>query len=368
MAAWLRQRERSSGRRAPALEARGELVTKDASKSPTRGQKILRRTIVGGSIALVTAGLITLVDGESGPFIVHGFAALLLVGSLLEASKMAKDPRRASWSLSAAAAAAWMASLGFLRVHSGECDCPALTAQSFTHVVSSAAAAGLLASAVSKVLAPRLGLVALLPLCLAGVWMTSSVPGDKLVTMTATVLLFLTILGLRPGELRQGFRDVLSDCARVLWFVPALASLALLHAEFDQAGLISLIALSKVGDIFGYFGGSLFGKHHPLPRLSPGKTTEGFVCSLLGGVGVGVALAHWGALPGEDVSLGAGALIGAVMNAAAQAGDLMESWVKRRSSVKDSGATFGPSGGFLDLLDSFFFTIPVAIWIGLTGA
>ena len=68
------------------------------------------------------------------------------------------------------------------------------------------------------------------------------------------------------------------------------------------------------------------------------------------------------------MSLGAGALIGAVMNFAAQAGDLMESWVKRRSSVKDSGATFGPSGGFLDLLDSFFFTIPVAIWIGLTGA
>ena len=340
----------------------------DASKSPTRGQKIVRRTIVGGLIALVTAGLITLVDGESGPFIVHGFTALLIVGSLLESSRMASDSRRALWSLSAAAVAAWILALGFLRAHSGECDCPALTSQNVLQIIAAAASAGLVASAVSKVLSPRLGLVALLPLCIGCVWMTSSVPGDMLFTMTVMVIFLLSVLGLRPGELRQGFRDLLSDCARVLWFVPALASLALFHAELGQAGLISLIALSKVGDIFGYFGGSLFGKHHPLPRLSPGKTTEGFACSLFGGVGVGVALAHWGVLPGEDVSLVSGALIGAAMNVAAQVGDLLESWVKRRSGVKDSGATFGPSGGFLDLLDSFFFTIPVAIWIGLTGA
>jgi len=340
----------------------------DASKDATRGQKILRRTIVGGSIALATAGLISLVDGESGPLIVHGFTALLLIGSLLEASRMATDSRRALWSMSAAAVAAWMAALGVLRAHSAECECAALTWQSFIQITSAAASAGLVASAVSKALSPRLGMVVLLPLCVACVWMTSSIPGDVLVSMTAMVMFLLLIFGLRPGELRQGFRDLLSDCARVLWFVPALASLALFHAELGQAGLISLIVLSKAGDIFGYFGGSLFGKHHPLPRLSPGKTTEGFACSLLGGVGVGAALAHWGVLPGGDVSIGAGALVGAAMNVAAQAGDLLESWVKRGSGVKDSGATFGPSGGFLDLLDSFFFTIPVAIWIGLTGA
>ena len=343
-------------------------MSREASKSPTRGQKILRRTIVGGAIALATAGLITLVGGESGPLIVHGFTALLLVGSLFEASRMANDSRRALWSLSAAAVAAWMLALGYLRAHSGECDCPALTSRNVLQIIAAAASAGLVASAVSKVLSPRLGLVALLPLCIGCVWMTSSIPGDTLNSITVLALFLLSVFGLRPGEFRQGLRDLLSDCARALWFVPALASLALFHAELGQAGLISLIALSKVGDIFGYFGGSLFGKHHPLPRLSPGKTTEGFACSLFGGVGVGVALAHWGVLPGEDVSLVSGALIGAAMNVAAQVGDLLESWVKRRSGVKDSGATFGPSGGFLDLLDSFFFTIPVAIWIGLTGA
>ena len=53
------------------------------------------------------------------------------------------------------------------------------------------------------------------------------------------------------------------------------------------------------------------------------------------------------------------------MIVAAQVGDLFESWVKRGAGRKDSGGTFGPSGGFLDLLDSFFLTIPVALWIGL---
>ena len=368
MAAWWRLSERPSGRRELAPEVPRELMSQDASKSPTRGQKILRRTIVGGSIALVTAGLISLTGGASGPFLVHGFSALLLIGSLLEAARIAKEPRGALWSLSAAAAAAWLASLGFIRAHSGECDCPALTAQSFTQVVTVALSAGLVASLISKVLSQRLGWGVLIPLCLVCALLTNSVPLQQLLVATASLLFVLVVFGMRPSESRQGARESLADCARVLWFVPALASLALFHAELSQAGLISLILLSKIGDIFGYFGGSLFGRHHPLPRLSPGKTTEGFACSLLGGVGAGVALAHWGVLPGGEVSLGAGALVGAAMNLAAQGGDLLESWVKRRSGVKDSGAVFGPSGGFLDLLDSFFFTIPVAIWFGLTGA
>ena len=85
----------------------------------------------------------------------------------------------------------------------------------------------------------------------------------------------------------------------------------------------------------------------------------------LGGVAVGVALAHWDVLPGEGVSLLAGGVLGGVMNIAAQFGDLLESMVKRHAKVKDSGTTFGPSGGFLDLLDSFFLTVPVAVLIGL---
>jgi len=225
------------------------------------------------------------------------------------------------------------------------------------------AAGGL--SALLQVLAPhrRIWLIMLgLPFFLVDF---ESISDVSFLPLASSGLFFLVILGAKPAESRRPFRVVLEDIARVVWFVPALCGLALLHREFGQAGLISLVLLSKVGDIFGYFGGSFFGKHHPLPRLSPGKTTEGFACSLLGGVAVGAALAHWGVLPVEGVSSAQGALLGAIMNIAAQVGDLIESMVKRRAKMKDSGTLFGPSGGFLDLLDSFFLTVPVALVIAL---
>jgi phosphatidate cytidylyltransferase len=49
------------------------------------------------------------------------------------------------------------------------------------------------------------------------------------------------------------------------------------------------------------------------------------------------------------------------VNLAAQAGDLLESWVKRKAGVKDSSGLFGPSGGLLDQLDSLLLAVPVAL-------
>ena len=339
----------------------GEQGTRELSK----GQKIRRRTIVGGTISLVTAGLFMLVGGESGPFIVHGFAGLLLLGSILEAARTAKDFNRAVCALLAGAGAAWVMTLRILLEFSKECDCAMLPLSSLNEIACASILAAGGFSLISQFISPRRGLLLLFPLCVAGAWLSVIIPDGSRLPVASSSLFLLVCLGANPSETRRPIRAVLEDIARVVWFVPALCWLALLHMEFGQGGLLSLILLSKVGDIFGYFGGSLFGRHHPLPRLSPGKTTEGFACSFFGGVGVGLALAHWGVLPGDEVSLLAGALLGGVMNIAAQVGDLIESMVKRRAKVKDSGTTFGPSGGFLDLLDSFFLTVPVALLIGL---
>jgi CDP-diglyceride synthetase len=56
-----------------------------------------------------------------------------------------------------------------------------------------------------------------------------------------------------------------------------------------------------------------------------------------------------------------GALLGGLVNLAAQAGDLSESWVKRRAGVKDSSTLLGPSGGVLDVIDSLLLAAPVAL-------
>lgn len=130
-----------------------------------------------------------------------------------------------------------------------------------------------------------------------------------------------------------------------------------------QSGFVCLLVLSKIGDIAGYYVGSAIGKSRPFKTISPGKTTAGCNASLIVSMVTAVLLFKAGWLvPDGYAPLWAGAAFGAVINLAAQAGDLFESWIKRRSGVKDSGTWFGPSGGVLDLVDSLLFTIPVALW------
>lgn len=146
----------------------------------------------------------------------------------------------------------------------------------------------------------------------------------------------------------------------VAWVAPAMASLGMVHASYGTRTLATLLVLSKLGDVAGYFVGRALGKTHPFPGLSPGKTTAGCVASLLAGIAGGAAAAAWGLFPGAPGLL-LGAVTGGVLNVAAQAADLFESLVKRRAEVKDSGRWAGASGGILDLIDSLLFTLPVGL-------
>jgi CDP-diglyceride synthetase len=147
------------------------------------------------------------------------------------------------------------------------------------------------------------------------------------------------------------------------WIAAPLAGLGGLYA-FEGGGdaggqlLVALIVLSKIGDIAGYYGGSAFGRRHPFPRLSPGKTFEGCLCSLLAAQATGLLLCGFGVLA---LPLGVGLFFSTAINLAAQAGDLLESRLKRSLGVKDSGRLFGPSGGFLDLVDSLLLSVPMAL-------
>ena len=146
-----------------------------------------------------------------------------------------------------------------------------------------------------------------------------------------------------------------------LWLLPPLFALVLVDRDFGVPGTVALIALAKIGDNAGFFVGRAIGKRRPFPRISPGKTVAGCVASLAAGVAGGAVILPLtlGELSAREVALGA--LIGAAINVAAQAGDLSESWVKRRAGVKDSSALLGPSGGVLDVIDSLFLAAPVAL-------
>ena len=76
---------------------------------------------------------------------------------------------------------------------------------------------------------------------------------------------------------------------------------------------------------------------------------------------IGGLLQQQGLLPSGRWGPMTGFVAGGILNVAAQAGDLLESHVKRRAGVKDSGVVLGPAGGALDLVDSLLLTVPVAI-------
>jgi phosphatidate cytidylyltransferase len=173
------------------------------------------------------------------------------------------------------------------------------------------------------------------------------------IAVHAAAFVAAALLGVRrPGALRAG--------AAATWALVPLPLLAEIWTRFGSGGLAALIVLSKIGDIAGYYVGSAIGRHHPFKRLSPGKTTEGCIASFVAATAVGPLCLAAGAFPAETSWLAAAAL-GAVTNLAAQAGDLLESWVKRRAGVKDSGRTLGPSGGLLDVVDSLLVSVPIAL-------
>ncbi|MGB6882484.1 MAG: phosphatidate cytidylyltransferase, partial [Candidatus Acidiferrum sp.] len=128
--------------------------------------------------------------------------------------------------------------------------------------------------------------------------------------------------------------------------------------------LLFALVITWVGDTAAYFVGRAIGKHKLARALSPGKSWEGSVASILGALLVGVAFARWTTIPLPHL-LGMAAL----GNIAGQAGDLLESAYKRSAGVKDSGSLLPGHGGILDRIDALILAIPVVwyywIWIYL---
>lgn len=125
-----------------------------------------------------------------------------------------------------------------------------------------------------------------------------------------------------------------------------------------EAGLIDAAFLILViwgTDIGAYLVGRLIGGAKLAPRISPGKTWSGALGGLVIGAGCGAGLAMvTQGVPGR--AFGAGLVISFV----AQAGDLMESAIKRKLGVKDSGRTIPGHGGLFDRLDGFLTAAPLA--------
>jgi phosphatidate cytidylyltransferase len=132
-------------------------------------------------------------------------------------------------------------------------------------------------------------------------------------------------------------------------------------AEFGFVAILFLFAVVWTTDIFAYFVGRAAGGPRLMPHVSPNKTWSGALGGAAAAAAVAVALAAAAGLSG----LLAIAMLAIVLSVFAQAGDLFESFLKRRFGAKDSSHLIPGHGGLMDRLDGFVTASVAAALIGL---
>lgn len=121
-------------------------------------------------------------------------------------------------------------------------------------------------------------------------------------------------------------------------------------AGFGFAVILLLFAIVWTTDVLGYFAGRAFGGPKLWPSVSPKKTWSGAICGTVGAIAIALFVAaQFGSF--DRIAIIAVALL---LSVVAQAGDLFESWVKRRFDAKDSSHIIPGHGGVMDRLDGFW--------------
>jgi phosphatidate cytidylyltransferase len=149
-------------------------------------------------------------------------------------------------------------------------------------------------------------------------------------------LIYASVLALAPAILR---RD------------PALGFVAILF----------LFAVVWTTDIAAYFAGRAIGGPKLWPAVSPNKTWSGAIGGALGGIVAALAVVKFAGLAVAPLLV----LVALGLSIASQAGDLLESALKRRFGAKDAGQLIPGHGGAMDRLDGFLTAVAAACMVGL---
>jgi len=132
--------------------------------------------------------------------------------------------------------------------------------------------------------------------------------------------------------------------------------------EAGRANVFFLMLLVWASDSAAYLAGRALGGPKLWPAISPGKTWSGALGGLLGAMAVGAGAA---VLVAPVASPLWAALVAGALGVVSQAGDLLESGIKRRFGVKDSSHLIPGHGGLLDRLDGFLAAAPLALALGM---
>jgi phosphatidate cytidylyltransferase len=209
---------------------------------------------------------------------------------------------------------------------------------------------------------PRILALGCIALLVAAVFVGSNAAGPAAVAIVvgaASVGIAVTVSDAPP--VRQA-RGIWSACG-VLYAGAAFLGPALLRrdGQFGWPAFLFLAATVWMTDICAYGVGRSVGGPLLWPQVSPNKTWAGAIGGLAGGVAGGIAVAYASGV-GKLGLVGAVAL---VLSAFAQAGDLLESAIKRRFGAKDTSGLIPGHGGLMDRLDGFLIAALAALLIGM---
>ena len=202
-----------------------------------------------------------------------------------------------------------------------------------------------------------------------------------MMAFAAAIIPFLFLTRAMRGEnLSAGYPAAAASVFAFTYIALPMGMLVQLRQQWAGAFyLLYLLLVVWAGDIFAYFVGKSIGRHLMAPRISPKKTWEGAIASMVASVGVGwllfshaegisSALLRVGLIERRDglfgleqPAMGNVILLTIILNIAVQLGDLVESLIKRGANVKDSGALLPGHGGMLDRIDAMLFAAPV-LW------
>ena len=179
--------------------------------------------------------------------------------------------------------------------------------------------------------------------------------GEVLFLVLGCLCLFvIQFLRKDKGDALIGIALTLFGILYVSWFLSFVLKIRFLDG--GERWVTYLLTVTKSTDVGAYFVGSLFGRHPLIPEVSPKKSVEGLFGGLFAAAAVSLVFRSY--LPflfGIPHLLVLGILLGAI----GQIGDLSESLMKRFCKTKDSGRFFPGMGGALDLIDSILFTAPI---------
>jgi len=156
------------------------------------------------------------------------------------------------------------------------------------------------------------------------------------------------------GPSQAGRSQVGAVILGIAYLATPFAVLVRWRLEATPQSVLAFLVVIWANDIAAYFVGLAVGRHKLAPRVSPGKSWEGALGGLAGGLLAGVLLASWLGVGRDDAAAWA-----VIVTAVSQAGDLLESALKRRAGLKDSGRLLPGHGGVLDRFDGILTAAPV---------